>query len=158
MKQIKFVRLSKYAKSPVKESIFSAGWDIFAAYNTIVPKFGKALVLTDIAIQIPFGYYGRLAARSGLGLIYNISVNAGVIDSNYRGGIGVCLVNHSNEDFYVTAGMRCAQLIIEKYLANAMLVEVESLDASDRNHRGFGSSGLYEMENNFAINLSLKDN
>jgi len=92
-------------------------------------------------MKIPFGYYGRIASRSGISIRHNISVNAGVIDSDYRGNIGICLVNHSNQDFNITAGDRCAQIIIEKYLANCVMNEVPSLDTTARNQNAYGSTG-----------------
>jgi dUTP pyrophosphatase len=159
IKKIKFVRLSKYAKSPIRGSSEAAGWDLFAAYETTVPKNDNALILTDISIQIPFGYYGRVAARSGIALINNISINAGVIDSDYRGNIGVCMTNHSNQDFQINVGQRCAQLIIEKYLANCIFDEVEELDNTKRNKKGFGSTGNHEINtflDNFAMDLTIK--
>ncbi len=86
-------------------------------------------------------------------------MNGGIIDSDYRGNVGVILINHSNQDFNIKAGDRCAQLIIEKYLANCVMLEVNALEKSKRNQCGFGSSGSDEISKfieDFALDLSNK--
>ena len=75
---------------------------------------GKCLVKTGLAMALPPGCYGRVAPRSGLALKKFIDVGAGVIDSDYRGKLGVILFNFSNEDFVINMGDRIAQLIFEK--------------------------------------------
>jgi dUTP pyrophosphatase len=71
--------LTENAKSPAKATSGSCGWDLYASYDVIVPAYGSALVLTDISIKMPAGVYARVAPRSGIALMYNINVGAGVI-------------------------------------------------------------------------------
>ena len=92
----------------------AAGYDLKSAYNVVVPAEGKALVKTDIQIQLPSGCYGRVAPRSGLAWKIFINVGAGVIDEDYRGNVGVVLFNHAKADFNVAKGYRIAQLICER--------------------------------------------
>jgi len=103
---------------------------------------GRKLVKTNISISIPEGYYGRIAPRSGLAYKNGIDVLAGVIDSDYRGDIGVILFNSDhNLDFPVNVGDRIAQIIIEK-CHSVNWETVENLEASVRSEKGFGSSGV----------------
>ena len=78
-----------------------AGYDLAAAQTAIVPARGKCLVKTGLAMALPPGSYGRLAPRSGLALKHFIDVGTGVIDSDYRGELGVILFNFSDNDFVV---------------------------------------------------------
>jgi dUTP pyrophosphatase len=84
MNQVKFERLTSNAKVPRKATPGSAGWDLYAGYNVIVPAYGSALVLTDISIKMPEGVYARVASRSGITLMYNVNVGAGVIGKNQK--------------------------------------------------------------------------
>jgi dUTP pyrophosphatase len=102
----------------------------------------RSLIKTGIAIEIPEGFYGRIAPRSGLALKHGIDVLAGVIDSSYRGEIGVVLFNtDQNQSFSIKAGDRIAQLIIERHY-NFPWVRRTSLGDSNRSNNGFGSSGI----------------
>lgn len=105
-----------------------------------VPRHGKAVVQTDLAVAIPPGHYGRVAPRSGLAAKLFIDVGAGVIDCDYRGPLGVVLFNHGADDFHIKPGDRIAQLILEQ-ISNPPVVEVDDLDATDRGAGGFGSTG-----------------
>jgi dUTP pyrophosphatase len=96
-------KLSDKGRAPQRASPCAAGYDIFSAVNTIVPAKGKSLVATDISIAIPNGCYGRVAPRSGLAVKNFIDVGAGVIDSDYRGPLGVVLFNFSDSDFASTS-------------------------------------------------------
>ena len=93
----------------------------------MIPARGKGIAKTDLAMVIPDGCYGRVAPRSGLAWKKHIDVGAGVIDSDYRGNVGVVLFNHGEEDFVIKAGDRVAQLILER-IAIAEVQEVEELD------------------------------
>eukprot|EP01124_Arcella_intermedia_P010849 TRINITY_DN17365_c0_g1_i1.p1 TRINITY_DN17365_c0_g1~~TRINITY_DN17365_c0_g1_i1.p1 ORF type:complete len:105 (-),score=8.92 TRINITY_DN17365_c0_g1_i1:50-364(-) len=99
MAQLLVKRLSEFGRAPVRGSNQSAGYDLFAAHPVVIPRRGSGLVHTDIALQIPQGYYGRVAPRSSLALKFGIDVGAGVIDPDYRGEVGVLLFNHSDTDF-----------------------------------------------------------
>ena len=93
-------------------------------------------------MELPRGTEAQVRPRSGLSARHGITVlNApGTIDAGYRGEVKVILINHGDNDFEITAGMRIAQLVISSVI-NASFVEVSSLDRSDRGEGGFGSSG-----------------
>ncbi len=141
------------------------GFDLSSAYDLVIPKRGKAIVKTDIAIAIPEGTYARVgeytifclvrafvvsltlidigcsAPRSGLAVKNFIDVGAGVVDYDYRGNVGVVLFNHSDEDFTVQKGDRVAQLILER-ISMAAAQEVQELSDTARGAGGFGSTGV----------------
>ena len=102
----------------------------------------RMLVPTGLAISLPEGFEAQVRSRSGLALKYGMSVlNApGTIDCDYRGEIGVILINHGREPFTIKRGDRIAQLVIAPVVV-AELVEVECLEKSVRGSRGFGSTG-----------------
>lgn len=139
---IQIKKLSDKAKIPSQGSKYAAGYDLYAAEEVLVNTMGRKLVKTNISISIPEGYYGRIAPRSGLAYKNGIDVLAGVIDSDYRGDIGVILFNTDhNLDFEVNVGDRIAQIIIEK-CHSVNWETVETLDATVRSEGGFGSSGV----------------
>ena len=139
---IQIKKLSDKAKIPSQASKSAAGYDLYAAEEVLVNTLGRKLVKTNISISIPEGYYGRIAPRSGLAYKNGIDVLAGVIDSDYRGDIGVILFNtDSNLDFLVNVGDRIAQIIIEK-CHSVNWETVETLDSTVRSEGGFGSSGV----------------
>ncbi len=139
---IQIKKLSDQAKIPTQGSKYAAGYDLYAAEEVLVNTMGRKLVKTNISISIPEGYYGRIAPRSGLAYKNGIDVLAGVIDSDYRGDIGVILFNSDhNVDFQVNVGDRIAQIIIEK-CHSVNWDTVENLEASVRSEKGFGSSGV----------------
>ena len=133
--------LTEHAKLPQRGSMAAAGYDLCSAYAGVVPARGKALLKTDLSIAVPAGTYGRVAPRSGLALKHGIDTGAGVIDEDYRGNVGVILFNHSDADFAVAAGDRVAQLILER-IATPEVVEVDSLDDTQRGAGGYGSTGV----------------
>lgn len=106
--------LSPTAKVPTRGSAFSAGYDLYASKEAVIPARGKALVDTDISIALPVNTYGRVAPRSGLAAKHSIDTGAGVIDADYRGQVKVLLFNFSDVDFKVDVGERVAQLIVER--------------------------------------------
>ena len=139
---IQIKKLSDQAKIPTQGSKYAAGYDLYAAEEVLVNTMGRKLVKTNISISIPEGYYGRIAPRSGLAYKNGIDVLAGVIDSDYRGDIGVILFNSDhNLDFPVNVGDRIAQIIIEK-CHSVNWETVENLETSVRSEKGFGSSGV----------------
>ena len=139
---IQIKKLSDKAKIPSQGSKYAAGYDLYAAEEVLVNTMGRKLVKTNISSSIPEGYYGRIAPRSGLAYKNGIDVLAGVIDSDYRGDIGVILLNTDhNLDFEVNVGDRIAQIIIEK-CHSVNWETVETLDATVRSEGGFGSSGV----------------
>lgn len=126
----------------------SAGMDLTAAIDTdITLKPGqRALIKTGIAIALPDGYEAQIRPRSGLAYKNGVTVlnSPGTIDADYRGEIGVILINHSQEEFVVTRGMRIAQMIIAPY-TKAVFEQVDNLDETERGEGGFGSTGLKKV-------------
>jgi len=133
-------RLSENATIPKRATPGAAGYDLYSAADITVHARGRALVPTDVALRIPEGCYARVAARSSLAFCHGLGVGAGVVDADYRGGVGVVLFNHTDSDFQVKKGDRVAQLILER-IFTPELTEVESLDDTERGHGGFGSTG-----------------
>jgi len=138
---LKICKLSETAKIPTKSSYFAAGFDLYSAHDYIICAKDKQICFTDIAIDMPFGSYGRISPRSGLASKFFLDVGAGVLDADYTGNIGVILFNFSNIDYEVKVGDKIAQLIVEK-IYFPEIVEVDSIDKTDRGDNGFGSSGV----------------
>jgi dUTP pyrophosphatase len=134
-------RLRPEAILPVRGSSLAAGFDLASSEEVMVPKGGKAIVKTGLSMAIPAGTYARLAPRSGLAAKHMIDVGAGVVDSDYRGEVGVVLFNHGAEDFAVKVGDRIAQLVVEKF-NTCGAEEVDSLEETARGAGGFGSTGV----------------
>jgi len=129
---------------PAYATEHSAGMDLLAAVKddvTIQPG-ARALVPTGISIALPEGYEAQVRPRSGLALKSGVTVlnSPGTIDADYRGEVGVILINHGQEPFKVTRGLRIAQLIIAPY-TRATWQKAESLEESARGAGGFGSTG-----------------
>ena len=140
--QINVKKLSDNAIIPAKGSAFAAGYDLYAAEDAVVNCGTRKLIKTNISMEITPGYYGRIAPRAGLAYKNGIDVLAGVIDSDYRGDIGVILYNSDkNIDFIVKKGDRIAQIIFEACYS-ATLNEAENLDNTLRQSGGFGSTGV----------------
>lgn len=139
--QINVKKLSENATIPTQGTSFAAGYDLYAAEDAVVVCGTRKLIKTNISMEITPGYYGRIAPRSGLAHKNGIDVLAGVIDSDYRGDIGVILYNtDKNIDFTVKKGDRIAQIIFEACYT-ATLNNVDNLDNTLRQAGGFGSTG-----------------
>lgn len=122
----------------------SAGMDLRAntTINKILKPLERELIPTGLFIELPVGYEAQIRPRSGLAYKKGITVlnSPGTIDADYRGEIGVLLVNNSNEDVIIEPGERIAQMVIAKH-ETISWAEVDSLDDSDRGAGGFGSTG-----------------
>jgi dUTP pyrophosphatase len=131
---------------PAYQSAQAAGLDLVAAVPAASPVVlapgAWASIPTGIAIALPPDTEGQVRPRSGLAARHGVTVlNApGTIDADYRGEVGVVLINHGREPFSVTRGMRIAQLVVAP-VAHATLRVVENLDGTDRGSGGFGSTG-----------------
>lgn len=142
--KIKIINKSTH-NLPHYETGASAGMDLRANISeplTLQP-LGRAIVKTGLFLELPIGYEAQVRPRSGLAAKKGISVlNApGTIDADYRGEIGVILVNLSNEVFVIENGERIAQLIISKH-ERAEWIEVPELSETSRGEGGFGSTGI----------------
>jgi dUTP pyrophosphatase len=130
---------------PAYQSAGAAGLDLFAALAlgapaTLAPG-GWRVIPTGIALSIPSGFEGQIRPRSGLAAERGVTVlNApGTIDSDYRGEIGVILINHGGAPFEIVRGARIAQIVFAPII-RAALVETDGLDATQRGVGGFGST------------------
>ncbi len=141
--QIKIINKSSH-DLPHYETIASAGMDLRANIEEPIrlKPLGRTIVKTGLFIELPIGFEAQVRPRSGLAAKKGITVlNApGTVDADYRGEIGVILVNLSNEDFTIENGERIAQLVIAKH-ERAELQEVETLSETTRGEGGFGSTG-----------------
>lgn len=141
--QVKVINRSKHPL-PQYETIGSAGMDVRANIEesiTLKP-LERVLVKTGLFVEIPLGYEIQVRPRSGLAFKRGITVlnSPGTIDADYRGEIGVLLVNLSSEPFVVEDGERVAQLVLAAH-GQAQWQEVNTLEESDRGQGGFGSTG-----------------
>lgn len=129
---------------PRKMSRGASGFDLFAAVDeplTLMPGERK-LISTGIALEMPAGVEAQVRSRSGLALRHGVAVlnSPGTIDSDYRGEVGVILVNLGEEPFVVNRGDRIAQLVFGRVL-DVRFVEVERLGVTERGDGGFGHTG-----------------
>ena len=141
---IKVINKSKH-DLPKYQTELSAGMDLYANIDepiTLKP-LERTLVKTGLFISLPKGYEAQIRPRSGLAFKNGITVlnTPGTIDADYRGEIGVILVNLSSQDFTINDGDRIAQMVIAKQ-ETAIWEEVENLDETNRGEGGFGSSGV----------------
>lgn len=139
---ISYQLLNNQAVLPSRNHSEDAGIDLHAVSDIDINPLTRVLIKTGLAIEIPEGFYGRIAPRSGLALKYGIDVLAGVVDSSYRGEIGVILFNTDQyKPYSIKAGDRVAQLIIERHY-NFPWICRSSLKDTNRSNNGFGSSGI----------------
>jgi dUTP pyrophosphatase len=139
---MKIKLLHPLAKIPTFANYGDAGADLYSVDNVILEPGKQRLIQTGVAIEIPFGYFGLVRPRSGLATKLGIGMNSsGVIDSGYRGEIGVTLINHSDLKCPIVQGERIAQIVFLPYLHVEYFEEVEELSESVRGQRGYGSTG-----------------
>jgi dUTP pyrophosphatase len=114
------------------------------AEDLILEPLQRILIPTGLKMAIPNGYEGQVRPRSGLALKHGLSIpnSPGTIDSDYRGELGVILMNLGSESFTVQRGMRIAQLVIAPIVQPSIDVVIE-LDDTDRGSGGFGSTGIH---------------
>ena len=157
-----FKKLDPNASTPTKACEWDAGYDLYACENATIAPMERAIVPLGISVEIPRGFYGRIAPRSGLAINKGIDVLGGVIDSGYRGELKAILINlnlpeqlffnnnkqattytnmfGSKRRFDISCGDRIAQLIVYK-CQHVTWKEQEDLTKSDR-QGGFGSTGV----------------
>ena len=141
---VKIINKSKH-QTPSYETTASAGMDLRANLTELVilKPLERAIIKTGLYIALPMGYEAQIRPRSGLSAKHGITVlNAPrTIDADYRGEIGVILVNLSNDEFTIKDGDRVAQMVIAKY-EHTKWEEVNVLDETSRGEGGFGSTGI----------------
>ena len=142
--KVKIVNKSKH-RLPEYETGLSAGMDLRANTEGIVvlKPFERKLIKTGLFIELPKGYEAQIRPRSGLALKYGITVlnTPGTIDADYRGEIGIILINLSKENFEIKNGDRICQMIINKH-ETISWEKVEILEQSGRGEGGFGHTGI----------------
>lgn len=143
MLQIKVVNKSKY-DLPQYQTIASAGLDLKANIeeDIVLKPLERILVPTGLFIELPVGYEAQIRPRSGLAIKHGIGIlnSPGTIDADYRGEIGIILVNLSNDTFTIKPGERICQMVIAKH-ENIEWQVVEVLGETDRGAGGFGHTG-----------------
>ncbi|MAI28265.1 MAG: dUTP diphosphatase [Flavobacteriales bacterium] len=141
--EIKIINRSKHV-TPKYETKNSAGMDIKASLTSpiVLKPLERILIKTGLFVELPNGYEAQVRPRSGLSLKKGITIlnSPGTIDADYRGEIGIILINLSNSNFEINDGDRIAQLVISKY-ERISWVEVDSLSETSRGSDGFGSTG-----------------
>lgn len=142
--KIKIVNRSKHAL-PEYATVHSAGLDLRANIDEAISlkPLERKLVPTGLFIELPVGYEAQIRPRSGLALKKGITVlnTPGTIDADYRGEIGVILINLSSETFIIEDGERICQMVIAAH-SQAEWIEVDELGSTDRGAGGFGHTGL----------------
>ena len=140
---IKIINKSEH-KLPEYETGASAGMDLRANISeaVILKPLARAIIKTGLFIELPVGFEAQVRPRSGLAAKHGLTVlnSPGTVDADYRGEIGVILVNLSNTDFKIKNGERIAQLVIAKH-ERATWLEVNQLNETSRGEGGFGSTG-----------------
>jgi dUTP pyrophosphatase len=130
---------------PIYSTKHAAGADVHASIiqEVTIPAGTSKLIPTGIRVSIPVGYEIQVRPRSGLALKHQITVlnSPGTIDADYRGEIGVILINHGKEPFVVTPGMRIAQLVVAP-VCQAEFILCQDLTTTDRGCGGFGHTGI----------------
>lgn len=141
---IQFKKLRSEAQIPQYMTSLAAGLDIQACTTEeiVLAPGERYLVTTGLAVAIPPGYEIQVRPRSGLAIKHGISLlnSPGTIDADYRGEIGIILINHGQDDFKISSGDRIAQLVVAP-VCQAELVEVSVLTETDRGDGGFGHTG-----------------
>ena len=125
---------------PTQATSKSVGLDLYSPTKVLIPAHDKVLVDVGVVIQIPMGYYGWIASKSGLAIHHHIHVGAGVVDPDYTGSVHVLLMNFSSQDHVIEKNHRIAQMILEK-VAYPVICEVSQMLPTERGARGFGPTG-----------------
>ncbi len=130
---------------PRYETLLSAGMDVRAFIDNpkVIAPLERTLIKTGLYVEMAKGYEIQVRTRSGLALKKGITVlnSPGTIDADYRGEIGVILINLSKEDFEINPGDRIAQLVVCKH-EQPVIEEVDQISSSERGEKGFGSTGV----------------
>ena len=133
--------LNSNSKVPSKSRSDDAGYDLYSSDEYIIKPMERALVKTGISLSIPSGYYGHISDRSGMALKKGAHCLGKIVDPSFRGEIGVIILNTDMyEPIKIQAGDRVAQMIFKRYEAVEFLIS-DDLEISDRQEKGYGSSG-----------------
>jgi len=142
--KIKRVRPRSAIPLPGYMTVHSAGMDLYAdlSEDRLLTPGERTLIPTGVAIELPDGFEAQIRPRSGLALRHGIALvnSPGTIDPDYRGEIGVIIINHGADDFLVKSGERIAQIVFTRFV-RVELQEVADLEETDRGSGGFGHTG-----------------
>lgn len=141
--KVKVLKTDPEAQLPAYAHPGDAGMDVRSIENVTLAPGARALVRTGLVLELPPDAEAQVRPRSGLALKHGVTVlnTPGTIDAGYRGEVGVILINLGAEPFVVEKGMKIAQLVVAP-VAQAEIVEVSAVDATDRGAGGFGSTGV----------------
>ena len=135
--ELPFVKMSTNAVTPTRATEGSVGLDFYSPADYIIPPHSQLLIPTQIKLQVPLGHYGRLASKSGLAILHQLHVGAGVIDLDYTGEIMILLINTASRVHPIVKGDPIAQLILEK-VSIPILRELKELPSTIRGAHGCG--------------------
>lgn len=139
MVTIPIKKSNELAKTPTRGSNSAAGYDLYSTEEYTLKPLERKLFKTGLSIAIPPGLYGRIAPRSGLAYKDGLDTMAGVIDEDYRGDVGVILINLGSVEKKIVVGDKIAQIIFENYTP-ATFQETDDLEKTSRGQGGFGST------------------
>jgi dUTP pyrophosphatase len=139
---IKIIKIDTNATMPEYKTEGAAACDLSSCENVILQPMERKIIRTGIKIEIPFGYYGSISLRSGTSIKTPLIIvnSPGIIDSDYRGEIGLILCNLSNEHFTINIGDRIAQILFHK-VTKGNFIGVNELSETIRSKNGYGSTG-----------------
>ena len=133
--------LNSNSKTPSKSSLDDAGYDLYSCEEVVIKPMERKLVKTGVAMSIPSGYYGHISDRSGMAFKKGAHCLGKIVDSSYRGDIGVIILNTDMyEPIKIQKNDRIAQIIFKKY-ENVNFIVENLLDETERGSSGYGSSG-----------------
>ena len=135
--ELPFVKMSTNTVTPTRATEGSVGLDFYSPADYIIPPHSQLLIPTQIKLQVPLGHYGRLASKSGLAILHQLHVGAGVIDPDYMGEIMILLINTASRVHPIMKGDPIAQLILEK-VSIPILRELKELPSTTRGAHGCG--------------------
>jgi len=144
--KVKVYMKDKNSKLPRYKTVGSSGADLYSTMNITLQPMERAIISTGLYVELPFGIEMQIRPRSGLAIKYGITlINCvGTLDCDYRGELGVPLVNLSNEPYTINIGDRIAQMVLNSYAVVEeweVVEELEDLGETERGAGGFGSTG-----------------
>lgn len=142
MSVVEFVLLNEKSIAPSRGTPASAGFDLHASETVVIAPGKQAMVPTGISVIIADGYWGNMRMRSGAAVKKHLMINAGVIDSDYRGEVKIVLFNTSDTPVTIEAGERVAQIVVAPYYSGNASVSTAKLPNNNA-HVGFGSTGSF---------------
>ena len=135
--ELPFVKMSANVITPTRATGASVGLDFYSPEDYIIPPHSQLLVPTQIKLQIPLGYYGRIASKLGLAILHQLHVGAGIIDLDYTREIMVLMINAASHVYSIKKNDPIAQLILEK-VSIPILKEIKEIPPTIRGAHGHG--------------------